>query len=186
MQSQRRFRRSLVIAGSSLALFGLFLANWKYPTIVTNSPRANLWIAEGAFLLPWMALAAAIYGFPRIWRWVAALMLLPLLLCSLVALLMNTLDLSDLPSDGSPPGFEERSRIRVPDGSDLVVYSVDCGATCSYDVMLRHEQSLIGPLLLVHVVILPKRGESMTPQLVDAHNVEVDGEQYRLMRHVAF
>jgi hypothetical protein len=186
MQSQRRFRRSSIIAGSSLALLGLFLANWKYPTIVTNSHPANLWIAEGALLLPWMALAAAIYGFSRIWRWVAALMLLPLLLCSLVALLMNALDLSVRTSDGSLAGFGEISRVHVPDGSDLVVYSVDCGATCSYYVMLRHEQSLIGPLLLVHVVIRPEPGESMSLRLVDAHNVEVDGEQYRLMPHVAF
>jgi hypothetical protein len=186
MQSQLRCRRSLIIVGSSLALFALFAANCNYPTIRTNSPRTNIWIGQGALLLPWIACVAAVYGFPRIWKWLAVLPLLPLMLCTVAPLLFNALDLSDSPADGSLPGFGELSRVHVPDGSDLVVYFLDCGAVCSHDVMLRHERALIGPLLLVHVVIDPKPGEWMSPRLVDAHHVEVDDEQYRLMRHVAF
>jgi hypothetical protein len=186
MQSKRHFEPSLIAYVGSLTLLAAFLVNWKHPTIVTSSHRANLWIADVALLVPWIASAIAIHGFPRFWRWVGVVPLAPLMLASLLPLLLNTFEAITSPFHGNGPEFGELSRIHVPDGSDLVVYYVDCGATCSHDLMLRHERSLIGPLLLVHNVVAPEPSDGMSLHLVDAHHVEVDGTQYRLMRHVAF
>jgi hypothetical protein len=181
MQSKDRCKRSLIVIGVSLALLALFAANARHPTILTDNPRVNLWIGSAVLLLPWVAAMAAVYGFPSWWK-LCAVLLSPLMLFSLIYWSLNARDLSVLRLDGNLAEIGELSRLRVPDGSELAVYYLDAGAVLT----LRHERSLVGPLRLVQVVVTRVDDAEMTPHLVDAHHVEVDGKQYRLLRHVVF
>jgi hypothetical protein len=66
------------------------------------------------------------------------------------------------------------------------MYRTDCGATCSYGIVLRHEVSLIGPVRAVRNVWVGYPAESASVRLVDAHSLTANGERVRLLSHVVF
>jgi hypothetical protein len=147
--------RSRVRAASmnavALALFLAAFANARTPVIRLSSALANAVVFLGASALPWVALASG----QRVLRgWASAahaLLLAPVLLFTLPLGTCALLTAGAATPRGVDPSFEPRHTLDIGP-SRVRVYRTNCGATCDFGVVVRHERPLAPGLLVVREV----------------------------------
>jgi hypothetical protein len=101
-----------------------------------------------ALALPWAALALgqpALRGWHRVAHFAA---LAPLLLYTMPLGTCAAMDAADTISSGVHHSFELRGSLALGPAR-VRVYRTNCGATCDYGVVIRHERPVLPGVLLV-------------------------------------
>ena len=186
MQSISPVRPALYLYLGSIALLALSLANWQHAVLRFDGDLANAIATLLVWVLPFVCFAALAPKLKGFRLGLLVLVTLALMIAAIIPLSIETMDAVEIARSGKNAGFERVQTIDVPDGSQLVMYRTDCGATCSYGIVLRHEARLIGPVRVVHNVWVAYPAESAAVHLVDAHSVIADGKLLHLMPHVVF
>ena len=144
-------RRRITLAASLLAVFLLGVWNWDAPVLRLTSPLGNVVVLFGFFLLPWVAVVIIrpMLTFGG-WRRVAFILAVTPLLAysSFTAALIGCFELPSAVQRPAHLGFDPIQRVILPN-STLVLYLTDCGATCSFGLLLRQERALLPGVLLV-------------------------------------
>jgi hypothetical protein len=186
MQSISPLRRALYLYIGSVALLALSLANWQHAVLRLDSDLANAIATILAWVLPFVFFAALAPKVKGIRLGFLILVTLALMVLAIIPVSIETMDAIEIARSGRDSGFERIQTIDVADGSQLVMYRTDCGATCSYGIVLRHEARLIGPIRVVRNVWRAYPAESADVHLIDAHSLTANGERVRLLSHVVF
>lgn len=144
----RSRRRRALLTAAALGLFFAAHANWRTPVLRFATPAANSVAFAATLALPWAALALA-QPVLRGWRRVAHFAALaPLLLYTLPLGTCAAMDAADTLSRGVDYSFEPRGALALGP-SRVRVYRTDCGATCDFGVVIRHERPVLPGVLLV-------------------------------------
>jgi hypothetical protein len=140
-------RVCLMSATSLLGYLGYL--NWQHAVLRLTSVPGNRLALMLALLIPWLG-AWAVWPDVRGWRRVAfgLALLLPLGFATATASIVGMFGLPTALFDPSHVGFDPVQRVTFP-GSAAVLYLTNCGAPCSFGLVLRHERSVVPGLLLV-------------------------------------
>jgi hypothetical protein len=169
-----------------MTTFMLFLVNWREPLLRLDGSLGNALAAMLAWTLPligYVALAPKVKG---IRFGLFTILMLPVIAVATIPVLVEVMEAIDIALKGKDFGFDPIQRIPVPDGSEVVMYRTDCGATCSFGIVLRHETSVGSPLRVVRELWSSYPADTADVHLVDAHTLTVEGKHVVLRRHVVF
>jgi hypothetical protein len=144
-----------------------FLSNWRRLTSVEHALliSAFLWavlllvgMGSGVELESWKAQKVLVLLFwlspfallilalnvrRSLWRWFAIIATGLLMVVAVLPASCTAFDVVlSLPTEPSDPGFDPVLRQRNG-SSDLVLYRTNCGATCSYGLVLRQERRIV-------------------------------------------
>jgi hypothetical protein len=134
-----------------IAVFVLAWVNWRYPLVRFHSQLANQVAFLGVLLLP-IAAGIAGTGVPeRKIRWLLRLPVAPFATVGAVLALPALIGLIDTARFGYDPAFEPIARYAL-ESRGLTVYRTNCGAPCSYGIVVRVERPLLPGLLVVRDV----------------------------------
>jgi hypothetical protein len=186
MQSISPVRRALYLYLGSIALAALSIANAAHAVLRLHGDLANAIAMILVWVLPFICFAALAPKVRGIRLGLLILSTLALLVLAIVPVSVETLSAISIARSGKNSWFERLQTIDVPDGSEIDMYRTDCGATCSYGIVVRHEATLIGPVRIVRELWSGYPAESADVKLVDAHSLLANGTRVRLLPHVAF
>jgi hypothetical protein len=180
MQSER----SISIILAALAAACLAFLNLRHPVLRLAYPYANVVALWLLLLLP---VAAAIVALNRLRRWARWLMLALaacVFACTGPVLFLVTLGLVTTPIEEPDPSFMPLHRSPLPRGGSLVAYLEDCGAPCSFSVVVRQERALVPGLLLVRNVYVYGEIDDASVQIMTPEWALVNGQEVHLLRWV--
>jgi hypothetical protein len=133
------------------AVFVLGLINWRYPFVRFDSQLANQVAFLGVLLLPIAASIAGTGVSSLRTRWLLRLPLAPFAIVGVLLGLPAAIGLLDTARLGFDPSFEPIARYALH-SRGLTVYRTNCGAPCSFGIVVREERPLVPGLLWVRDV----------------------------------
>jgi len=176
--------RGIPITLAALAAACLAYLNLRHPVLRLAYPYANVVALWLLLLLP---VAAAIVALIRLRRWARWLML-ALTGCVFAytgpILFLVTLGLFTTPISAPDPSFLPLHRLSLPAGGSLVVYRTDCGAPCSFGIVVRQERALVPGLLLVRDVYAHDDIDDASVEIMTPEWALVSGREVHLQRWV--
>lgn len=186
MQSNERLFRATVVYIGCMLGFVTVVANWRQPLLRLDTHVANDVVLLVALLLPFMGFCSLVSQLTGWRQWLLSLVMFPVIVPSILLALFVSLDTVDTARTGRDLGFNPIQRIEVPDGSEIVMYRTDCGAPCSFGIVVRHEERIVGSLRVVQDVWDAYPADSASVRVVDSRHFEANGQLVPLRPSIVF
>jgi hypothetical protein len=147
--------------------------NWHNPTLRFDSQLANEVAFLGAMLVPVIGVMAGPGAdAARSDQWLLRLAVAPFAFVGLLMSLPTVVVISGTTRSGVDLSFEPIARYeRV--SPPLIVYRTNCGATCSYGIVVRAERRLLPGLLFVRNVFTDSPADTAVVRVLPDHRVEI-------------
>jgi hypothetical protein len=147
--------------------------NWRIPTLRFESPLANQVAFLVAMLVPVVGVIAGPGADAGRWdRWLLRLAVAPFAFVGLLMSLPTAEAIYGTAHSGVDLSFEPIARYEVV-LPRLIVYRTNCGATCSYGIVVRAEQRLLPGLLFVRNVFTDSPADSAVVRVLTDRRVEI-------------